>query len=141
MKWKYGSNTAHHLRERRQRFLLATQGAAACWAIHWSIKKFQYSLPYLKAYYFNSSYHVSYESPFFIISYKTPFTAFFVEVWAGKGSYACDLFVNLYSQLAVRERPLHDIKGVWEGGIEEDTQTWWRRSGRRTEEIVHWEAS
>ena len=79
MKWMYGSNTAHHLRERSQRFLLATQGAAACWAIHWSIKTIQYSLPYLKAYYFYSTNRGSYESPFFIISYKTPFTAFFVE--------------------------------------------------------------
>jgi len=34
----YGSNTAHYLRERSQRFLLATQGVAACWAVHWFIK-------------------------------------------------------------------------------------------------------
>jgi len=45
----YGSNIAHYLRERNQRFLLATQGATACWAIHLSVNKIQYSLPYLKA--------------------------------------------------------------------------------------------
>ena len=102
----YSSNTAHYLRERIQRCLLASQGTSACWAIHRSINKIQYSLPYSKASYFSLSNHGSYESPVFIIPYKTLFTAFFVQRLGRKG-IRC-LFVFLWictaSLLAVREQ-------------------------------------
>jgi len=42
LKSTYGSNTAHCIRERSQRFLLASQGATACWRIIQSNNKVKY---------------------------------------------------------------------------------------------------